>query len=174
MRRRQRSPQPDPAWPAFTLLPLQPPHHTTTPPNHQVTRDRVISGWTWEESFLQGPPPTTFGSGYPSDQRTSDWLAKHSDAVFGFPSLIRFSWAPARDHMERHCVPVVWEHEEDDDPNALPPGTASIEAFIKRPAAPATATAPAAVGAGVGNGGKKARKRAKYFAQRQVEVVGSF
>jgi hypothetical protein len=140
---------------------------TQTPIHHQVTRDRVISGWTWEETFPQGPPPTSFGSGYPSDQRTADWLAAHSDAVFGFPSLIRFSWAPARDHMEKHCVPVVWEHEEDDDPNALPPGTASIEAFIKRPAAPAAAAAPAA-------GGKKARKRAKYFSQRQVEVVGSF
>jgi ribonuclease H2 subunit A len=36
------------------------------------------------------------------------WLKENSDRVFGFPSLIRFSWAPAKDAMEKTCVPVLW------------------------------------------------------------------
>lgn len=32
------------------------------------------------------------GSGYPSDPKTKDWLAKHKHKVFGYPNLIRFSW----------------------------------------------------------------------------------
>lgn len=141
---------------------LSPPYPPT-----QVTRDRVVSRWTWEESFPHSPPPTDFGSGYPSDPRTADWLAAHTDAVFGFPSLIRFSWSTAREKMEKACVPVAWAHEEDEDEGALPPGTASIEAFIKRP----SAAVASAAGAGQG---KRARKRARYFSRRHVEVVGSF
>lgn len=158
--------------------PTPTPNTTNTPPpntqNQQVTRDRVIASWTWEEPFpsAAAAPPTDFGSGYPSDQRASDWLSRHLDGVFGFPRLVRFSWSTARELMERNCVPVAWQHEEDEDEGALPPGTASIEAFIKRPAA--SASASAAAGAAGGGASKKARKRARFFAQRHVEVVGSF
>lgn len=43
-------------------------------------------------------PPTltfgrAFGSGYPGDGVTKAWLATHVDPVFGFPSLVRFSWS---------------------------------------------------------------------------------
>lgn len=34
-----------------------------------------------------------FGSGYPGDAVTKAWLAAHVDPVFGFPSLVRFSWS---------------------------------------------------------------------------------
>eukprot|EP00624_Nannochloropsis_granulata_P003303 evm.model.NODE_26797_length_23647_cov_22.651287.6 len=125
----------------------------------KVTRDRAISGWVWEEGF-QGKgqvPLTNFGSGYPGDARCSEWLKGNSDGVFGFPSLVRFSWSTARDLMEKECVKVEWE-EDEDDRGGLPAGTASIEAFIRpKPGAP-----------------KKARKRAKYFQTRGVETVGDF
>jgi hypothetical protein len=59
--------------------------------------------------------------------------------------------------MEKECVKVEWE-EDEDDRGGLPAGTASIEAFIRpKPGAP-----------------KKARKRAKYFQTRGVETVGDF
>lgn len=128
----------------------------------KVTRDRAISGWVWEESFRteggkEGGPQTNFGSGYPGDARCSDWLKGNSDNVFGFPSLVRFSWSTARDLMEKECVKVEWEEDEDDG-GGLPAGTSSIEAFIKpKPGEP-----------------KKARKRAKYFQQRGMETVGDF
>lgn len=80
----------------------------------KVTRDRAISGWTWEERFPGGEIlPTNFGSGYPSDARCSDWLKGNSDVIFGFPSIVRFSWSTARDFMEKECVKVVWEEDED-------------------------------------------------------------
>jgi len=127
----------------------------------KVTRDRAISGWVWEEGFegkggREGVVPlTNFGSGYPGDARCSDWLKGNSDGVFGFPSLVRFSWSTARDLMEKECVKVEWEEDEEDQ---LPAGTASIEAFIKpKPGA-----------------SKKARKRAKYFQTRGMETVGDF
>jgi ribonuclease H2 subunit A len=122
----------------------------------KVTRDRAISGWVWEEGFKSEAPLTNFGSGYPGDARCSDWLKGNSDGVFGFPSLVRFSWSTARDLMEKECVKVEWEEDEDDQ--GLPAGTASIEAFIRpKPGAP-----------------KKARKRAKYFQTRGMETVGDF
>ncbi|KAF5804639.1 putative ribonuclease H [Helianthus annuus] len=33
-----------------------------------------------------------FGSGYPGDPSTKGWLEHHKHSVFGFPSLVRFSW----------------------------------------------------------------------------------
>lgn len=76
----------------------------------KVTRDRIISGWTWEESFndVKGPPPLNFGSGYPSDQRTADWIKANTDSIFGFPSIVRFSWSTAREQMDKQCAVVTW------------------------------------------------------------------
>ena len=34
-----------------------------------------------------------FGWGYPGDPVTKDWLKKHFDKVFGFPTIVRFSWS---------------------------------------------------------------------------------
>jgi ribonuclease H2 subunit A len=32
------------------------------------------------------------GCGYPGDSTTRKWLANNVDSVFGFPSIVRFSW----------------------------------------------------------------------------------
>ncbi|CAI7906048.1 unnamed protein product [Closterium sp. NIES-54] len=52
------------------------------------------------------------GSGYPGDPATKAWLAGSVDPVFGFPSLVRFSWATAKTIMDSSCVPVHWEADE--------------------------------------------------------------
>ena len=31
-----------------------------------------------------------------------------SDPVFGFPTIVRFSWAPAQRAMDERCVRVQW------------------------------------------------------------------
>lgn len=121
----------------------------------KVTRDRAIRDWVWEEDFPQALS-TDFGSGYPGDARCAEWLRKNSNPVFGFPSLVRFSWSTTRELMEKECVGVEWEEEEEN--GGLPAGTASIEAFVKPKA----------------DGPQKARKRAKYFQQRGMETVGDF
>ncbi|CAI5517397.1 unnamed protein product [Closterium sp. Naga37s-1] len=40
----------------------------------------------------------------PLDPATKAWLAGSVDAVFGFPSLVRFSWATAKTIMDASCV----------------------------------------------------------------------
>jgi ribonuclease H len=56
-----------------------------------------------------GLHPISAGSGYPGDEKTKAWALKHFDPVFGWPSIVRFSWAPARDALERDGVIIQWE-----------------------------------------------------------------
>ena len=87
----------------------------------KVTRDAWVDNWVWEEE--QGPssaapgrdnkPPVErwtkdFGSGYPSDPNTRDWLANHFEPTFGFPSVARFSWAPVKTACETKGAKVLW------------------------------------------------------------------
>lgn len=44
------------------------------------------------------------GSGYPSDPKTKEWLAKNKHRVFGFPNLIRFSWQTCANILDNYCV----------------------------------------------------------------------
>jgi hypothetical protein len=55
-------------------------------------------------------PPTTPSSF--TDAVTKEWLKKASDPVFGFPSLVRFSWQTTDTLLESCAVPVTWEAED--------------------------------------------------------------
>ena len=86
-----------------------------------MTRDHVIADWRFSEESLitEGE----FGSGYPSgrvdqlmvllmlcvkiDPVTKEWLASNKDPVFGFPSVVRFSWSTAANILS-DAVPVKW------------------------------------------------------------------
>jgi ribonuclease H2 subunit A len=57
----------------------------------------------------------SFGSGYLADQRTVDWMSRNTDKIFGFSSLVRFSWTPAQKAMLAHCSHVKWCRYGDDD-----------------------------------------------------------
>ena len=39
---------------------------------------------------------------------TQSWLATHKEPVFGFPGLVRFSWAGTARILAEHGVPVSW------------------------------------------------------------------
>ncbi|KAK9473566.1 ribonuclease HII-domain-containing protein [Dipodascopsis tothii] len=54
-----------------------------------------------------------WGSGYPSDPRTSRWLAGAVDPVFGWEPIVRFSWQTARDALTRGGAAAVDWPEED-------------------------------------------------------------
>lgn len=41
-----------------------------------------------------------FGCGYPSDPLTKKWLKDVFDPVFGFPTVVRFSWSTARKMLQ--------------------------------------------------------------------------
>eukprot|EP00124_Ichthyophonus_hoferi_P005515 Ihof_evm1s821 gene=Ihof_evmTU1s821 len=71
----------------------------------KVTRDTEIKQWRFEEQELTDIS-RVFGSGYPGDPNTKAWLHQNLDPVFGFPSLVRFSWGTAKKIMEDKCVPA--------------------------------------------------------------------
>ncbi|RWW37656.1 hypothetical protein BHE74_00057196, partial [Ensete ventricosum] len=56
----------------------------------KVTRDRALRNWVLDETAEN--MQRNFGSGYPGDPETKAWLNHHKHMVFGFPTIVRFSW----------------------------------------------------------------------------------
>ena len=48
------------------------------------------------------------GSGYPSDPKTKAWLESHLDRTFGYPKIVRFSWATVKHILEKDAHSVKW------------------------------------------------------------------
>jgi ribonuclease H2 subunit A len=59
--------------------------------------------------------PRLAGSGYPGDPLTKRWLRDNIDALFGWPSVVRFSWSTCKELVREHCVKVEWEEEQDEN-----------------------------------------------------------
>ncbi|CAL8466811.1 g6347 [Coccomyxa elongata] len=76
----------------------------------KVTRDRLIRDFVIAEK-VEASRQT--GSGYPGDPDTKLWLQQHLDPIFGFPSIVRFSWSTAATILETSAVPVQWECDEE-------------------------------------------------------------
>eukprot|EP00002_Diphylleia_rotans_P040319 TRINITY_DN9528_c0_g1_i2.p1 TRINITY_DN9528_c0_g1~~TRINITY_DN9528_c0_g1_i2.p1 ORF type:complete len:295 (+),score=53.93 TRINITY_DN9528_c0_g1_i2:83-967(+) len=110
----------------------------------KVTRDYVLKNWKFEESGIK--IDDNFGSGYPSDPATVRWLQGNIDPVFGFPSLIRFSWQTCDRILEKDCVSVTWPHQDDEKDSKIRVATL----FESR------------------------QKRAKFFDARGMAVVQDF
>ena len=45
---------------------------------------------------------------WPADPVTKQWLDSHMDPVFGFPSLVRFSWQTADRLLQDRAATVKW------------------------------------------------------------------
>lgn len=78
----------------------------------KVTRDRALREWVLDETadnMLRN-----FGSGYPGDPETKAWLKQHKHSVFGFPSLVRFSWGTCTPYF-KDIVEVLWESDKMDE-----------------------------------------------------------
>jgi ribonuclease H2 subunit A len=62
----------------------------------KVNRDRSVANITSimkeNEAIKNRATSVELGSGYPSDERTKDWLKGNIDKTFLFPSIVRFSW----------------------------------------------------------------------------------
>ncbi|KAJ9124964.1 hypothetical protein QFC24_002896 [Naganishia onofrii] len=48
------------------------------------------------------------GSGYPSDPKTQAYLRAAFDPIFGYPSIVRFSWGTVKIAMDKNGVPCTW------------------------------------------------------------------
>lgn len=78
----------------------------------KVTRDRALREWVLDETAEN--MHRNFGSGYPGDPETKAWLQHHKHAVFGFPTLVRFSWGTCTPYI-KELVEVLWESDIDED-----------------------------------------------------------
>lgn len=65
----------------------------------KVTRDKSLANWTFDEPKLSAMS-RDWGCGYPGDEKTKTWLVENMDPVFGFPSLVRFSWQTSKNLLE--------------------------------------------------------------------------
>ena len=67
----------------------------------KVTRDSVIKQWIYKEMQLNNSLDKSFGSGYPGDENCVNWLQKanKNSGVFGFPSIVRFSWSTVGEYL---------------------------------------------------------------------------
>jgi len=78
----------------------------------KVTRDRALRNWVFDETALNMHMKT--GSGYPGDPDTKQWLEDHKHPIFGFPTLVRFSWGTCTPFF-KDAVEVTWESDEVDE-----------------------------------------------------------
>ena len=72
-----------------------------------------MAHWTYLEPGLNDSLRGTngaseFGSGYPSDPRTSGWIAEQCDPVFGLPQIARFSWGTVKHLLDKRGVKSRW------------------------------------------------------------------
>ncbi|XP_062891983.1 ribonuclease H2 subunit A isoform X2 [Mobula hypostoma] len=79
----------------------------------KVARDHAIQSWKFVEDLEDISPD--YGSGYPNDPKTKEWMENHVDPVFGYPQFVRFSWSTAQTILDSRAVPVHWDDEEEDD-----------------------------------------------------------
>ena len=54
-------------------------------------------------------------AGYPGDAVTKKFLRDNLDPVFGFPSIVRFSWKTAETLIEDKCVKMEFEEVDPEE-----------------------------------------------------------
>ncbi|THG03540.1 hypothetical protein TEA_014033 [Camellia sinensis var. sinensis] len=79
---------------------------------YPVTRDQALSDWVLDETAEN--MHRKFGSGYPGDPKSISWLEDHQHSVFGFPTLVRFSWGTCTPYFKSN-VEVLWESDKTDE-----------------------------------------------------------
>ncbi|XP_075062755.1 ribonuclease H2 subunit A [Mixophyes fleayi] len=92
----------------------------------KVARDRVVKGWKFLEDLTD--IDADYGSGYPNDPKTKEWLVRHLDPVFGYPQFVRFSWSTAQTILDNKAAPVLWG--DDDDQTAGKSSSQSLLSFF--------------------------------------------
>jgi len=81
----------------------------------KVSRDRILRTFIFDELHLKNDSDQickSLGNGYPSDELTKQWLKDNINNIFGFPSIVRFSWQTAQTIIDKQCVPVTWSDEK--------------------------------------------------------------
>lgn len=80
----------------------------------KVTRDTMLKSWKDDSLGLIND----FGSGYPGDENCVKWLQKSQNPIFGYPSIVRFSWSTTREILEKqNACDIKWECDDEDQNN---------------------------------------------------------
>ncbi|KAF2478819.1 ribonuclease H-like domain-containing protein [Neohortaea acidophila] len=81
----------------------------------KVTRDAALDVLYTAYSAAEESGEVAWGSGYPSDARTTNWLKENINPVFGWGNECRFSWGTAKEMLEVKGAPcrVDWPEEHD-------------------------------------------------------------
>ena len=123
----------------------------------KVPRDVLLREWKFEDGRLR--QDFEWGCGYPGDKNTVRWLQENLHPVFGWPAVVRFSWAPAMEPIDKNpqahgAVVFKWPDEEDDHGGER----AGMAAFLG------------------GGGGAKKRKldRHKLLTESKLEPVSTW
>lgn len=95
----------------------------------KVTRDKAVKSWRFQEKL--NTEDLEYGSGYPGDPKTKNFLKDNMDYVFGFPQFVRFSWSTAAVILEKDGAPIKWE-DDDEDENADKSNMALTSFFNKK------------------------------------------
>uniref|UniRef100_A0A915HF45 Ribonuclease n=1 Tax=Romanomermis culicivorax TaxID=13658 RepID=A0A915HF45_ROMCU len=77
----------------------------------KVTRDKIIDEWKCEEFSDRAENEDKnpiWGSGYPSDPTTKKFMDENLHPIFGYPTLVRFSWATTQELLEKKGVKFTW------------------------------------------------------------------
>lgn len=123
----------------------------------KVARDKTVTDWVFPEASENGISFTKeTGSGYPGDPKTKQFLRDNIDRVFGYPTIVRFSWSTAEKLLEeKGCQTLFEEEEPEDDPQLVNnPSVKQFFTFSKNSS---------------GNGGKVGKKRALFFRDRNLK-----
>ena len=80
----------------------------------KVTRDAALE--VCYQTYAQSGTTEGWGSGYPSDSKTSTWLKRNMDPLFGWGAECRFSWGTVKEMLDAKNNPlkVDWPMEDDD------------------------------------------------------------
>lgn len=93
----------------------------------KVTRDHSLKAW----QFREGNTLTweQFGSGYPGDPKTKAFLRENIDLMFGYPRLVRFSWATSVNALNGKAFTI--EFDDSDPIEIAEKQKKSIKKFFK-------------------------------------------
>lgn len=113
-----------------------------------------MQGWKFSEPGLDNHE---FGSGYPSDPKCKQWMDDTlQDPVFGYPDVVRFSWAPVKARLQDENIPkVVFAADLDDEEKDQIQSQKNMSMFL-------------------GKKEHKKRKRSSYFKTRKMQNVATF
>ena len=75
----------------------------------KIRRDHELENFQFEEQNIEAD--SNFGCGYPNDSLTKEWLENNFDPVFGFPSIVRFSWGTVKQICDNKS-PAYFESPE--------------------------------------------------------------